>query len=400
MFFIILTRDTCILNLKNGNEYTTHKQETFKVRVNATARTYNSMKLSELRNQLNHNHSVKLVDKNNNETEDISQAEKLLLSDNTTLSLDDITDFKFNEKKISLRVIIHCWLHRNSNAADYLSDCQEKNLINISFLQRNELIQWLSGKSDDILLEDSSKERKNTTSLNSDELNISFDASLQQTLSKERTLLDHNTSLRGSKFTNFGYLIKEAELKLVHSLKNNSSKKVSNNGVTKISKSSPQLHKDPIILIPSAASSIFTISNIKQFLEESQYIHPRDLPVSQNDLTSATKKFNRISKPVKFLIVNNTRLFTKPEYWDRVVAVFTTGHQWQFNSYQWSNPGELFRHCKGYYFHFTGDMISKQVEQWNVQVIAIDKSKRFRDIEVSRYFWTTMEKELLSRGYH
>ena len=157
--------------------------------------------------------------------------------------------------------------------------------------------------------------------------------------------------------------------------------------------------KDPIILIPSAASSILTVANIKQFLLESKYVNPRNLPSVPNGLVNIEKNFERISRPIRFIIVDNIRMFTKPEYWDRVVAIFTTGHTWQFNNYQWNSPQELFQRCKGYYFHFAGDSVPQHVQQWNVEKVELDKNKRFKDVEVVRYFWHSLEKELISRGY-
>ncbi|AET40868.1 Cdc73p Ecym_7010 [Eremothecium cymbalariae DBVPG len=358
------------------------------------------MKLTQLRNKLKTSSELKLLDENAQETDDISAAKDLKL-DSETISLDELTDYKVEDVQLCLRVVVHCWLHKDSSAADYLADCQSKQLTNVSFLQRNDLIQWLSGESQVsqyIVEGDDEATAKNKAPVvvvpESED-----DRVLKEIMLHERCLADHNSSLRGTKSRNFGYLIKEAELKIVHPLKASRRSKVAA-GISKDAGARPSPATDPIILIPSAASSIFTISNIKQFLENSQYIHPKDLSTVKNDLTSVVKKFDRISRPIKFLIVNSTRLFTKPEYWNRVVAIFTTGHEWQFKNYQWSNPTDLFQRCKGYYFHFAGDVIPKHVDQWNVQKVELEKNKRFKDLEVLRFFWNTMEKELLARGYH
>ena len=94
------------------------------------------------------------------------------------------------------------------------------------------------------------------------------------------------------------------------------------------------------------------------------------------------KKFDKIHRPIKFLVVNNARMFTKPEYWDRVVAVFITGHTWQFNSLQWNTLQELFQHCKGCYFYFNGDVIPQNVQQWNIEIVELDIYRRFKDVEI------------------
>ncbi|CUS20219.1 LAQU0S01e01684g1_1 [Lachancea quebecensis] len=365
--------------------------------------------LEKLRNQLSQSRPVNLLTQGNEDTKDISAAKWALLGntgDNSSsekLDLDEDTDFQVDGKHIPLRVVLHCWQHKDSSAADYLADCQAKNLTNISFLQRQDILSWLSGKSQGLGGGTTGPSATGTAAgalPATTEGSAAADPVLQEALAHEKVLLDHNSSLRGAKPTNFGYLIKEAELKLVHSLKSSRRSQKSSGGVSKYENSQKAAaKKDPIILIPSAASSIFTTANIKQFLEDSVYVHPRDLPGPHPDVTTAVKKLDRFAKPVKFLIANNTRLFTKPEYWDRVVAVFTTGHAWQFNNYQWSNPSELFQRCKGYYFYFAGDVVPKHVEQWNVQRVELDKNKRFRDVEVLRYFWNTIERELVGRGY-
>jgi parafibromin len=47
----------------------------------------------------------------------------------------------------------------------------------------------------------------------------------------------------------------------------------------------------------------------------------------------------------------------KPEYWSRVVAVFTTGQMWQFKSYKWQQPTELFRNTVGVYVGWRGEQL-------------------------------------------
>lgn len=434
--------------------------------------------LNLLRDHLIKNEKIKLLNENNEVVDDITKAKYAVLvkddgDDNNAgenkdyselekFDLSKETDFSIDGKNVELRVVIHCYLHKDSSSTDYLADCQNKNLINVSFLQRNDLNGWLSGQietsqylestnnnnstndenntkdndndnngtnrtkdegnnknNNNNLYKDNtesgnnqSTEIKTRHSLkdNSEEDNISkdieSDSLLTEALQHERKLLDHNSGLRGTKSIDFGYLIKDVELKLIQNIKSSLRNKSGRHGY--ISKNLPLnprkksiQHKDPIILIPSAASSIITISNIKPFLKECKYINPRELSSSlKDDLVTIEKKFDKIHKPIRFLVVNNTRMFTKPEYWDRVVAVFTTGHVWQFNNYQWNTPQELFQHCKGYYFYFNGDAIPQHVQQWNVEKVELDRNRRFKDVEIVRYFWNNLEQELLNRGYH
>ena len=420
--------------------------------------------LERIRNYLKDGEEFKLLTEDDKPADDISTATKAKFpKDDETIDLTQESGFEKDGQPIIFRVILHCWLHRDSTAAEYLADCQKRNITNIPFLQRTDLLNWLTGKSEEsqylkkaISVSGSAEgtpaaqvsgeadhtgpgttqtgastgnatavtgvsqaataaagTATGTTTTTSRGLQgeaATFEASrddpaLAEILKHERPLSDHNSYLRGAKPIDFGYLIKDAELKLIQPLKASmrNSKQPAQQG--RIYKGhmpiSPNiLRKDPIILIPSAASSVITLGNIKEFLENSKYISPRNMPLSlSNDLVTIQKKFDRINRPIRFLIANNTRMFTKPEYWDRLVAVFTTGHAWQFKNYQWDNPQELFQHCKGYYFYFGGDEVPQHVQQWNVQRIELDRNKRFKDVNVVRLFWDSLERELLARGY-
>ena len=81
--------------------------------------------------------------------------------------------------------------------------------------------------------------------------------------------------------------------------------------------------------------------------------------------------------------------------WDRVCAVIVTGKAWQFKNYRYvkeGNVAELFSRLCGFYFHFSSDPIPKEVEQWNVKCIAIDKNNRHRDVAALREFWTKLDQ--------
>ncbi|CAI4679990.1 BBF_HP2_G0038600.mRNA.1.CDS.1 [Saccharomyces cerevisiae] len=388
--------------------------------------------LDRLREHLKNGDKLVLKNNEGQSTDDITKATMVetLSSDGSTqdsFPLNEETEIEIDGSLVQLRIIVHCWMNKDSSAADYLADCQNKQLTNVSFLQRTDLINWLSGNtessqylkapgqkgetSDKVDIENKTlagelSTVKSTTSASHENDSEVSDPVVVETMKHERILVDHNSALRGAKPINFGYLIKDAELKLVQSIKGSlrGSKlppghKGAHGRISKTNGSSGGPRKDPIILIPSAASSILTVANIKQFLLESKYVNPRNLPSVPNGLVNIEKNFERISRPIRFIIVDNIRMFTKPEYWDRVVAIFTTGHTWQFNNYQWNSPQELFQRCKGYYFHFAGDSVPQHVQQWNVEKVELDKNKRFKDVEVVRYFWHSLEKELISRGY-
>ena len=113
------------------------------------------------------------------------------------------------------------------------------------------------------------------------------------------------------------------------------------------------------------------------------------------------------SRPMRFILVDTPEQF-KPDYWSRVVAVFTTGQTWQFKSYKWTQPAELFSHALGIYVGWRSEEIPATVKGWGrgVLSVAVDKysahqgiSSRWRDREVVERVWTSIEESMRSKGW-
>ncbi|XP_043807107.1 protein CDC73 homolog isoform X2 [Manihot esculenta] len=103
----------------------------------------------------------------------------------------------------------------------------------------------------------------------------------------------------------------------------------------------------PIILVPSAFQTLITIYNVKEFLEDGIYI-PTDVKVKQMkgakpDCVTVQKKFstdrNRVMTAYE---VRDKPSALKAEDWDRVVAVFVLGKEWQFKDWPFKDHVEIF----------------------------------------------------------
>ncbi|CCH40475.1 Cell division control protein [Wickerhamomyces ciferrii] len=345
------------------------------------------------------------------EIKDINEATHLSLQNQKIkLDLNQETKFKIDDKPIDLRAVAYSWLNKDLSAADLLTDSQVKNIQTLTFLQRSDLINWLSGESNEseFIQNDNTNLEKDQDSSQTNST-INDDPQLIKILNNERHLINHNTALRGSKPVDFSSVGRECEIKIVKVLKRKGTNPTKSTSTSKDQEQDPikkKRRQNPIILISPAASALLQINNIKAFFDESKFVNPmskdpndQDLLNFQGDLRNITHTFPKIGKQT-FLIVNNTDKFTKAEYWDRVVAVFTTGQQWQFKTYKWTDPQQLFQKIKGFFFHFNGDSIPQQVNEWNVEQIGLDKTRRFKDIEVLNHFWDSLEKSMLAKGWN
>ena len=172
----------------------------------------------------------------------------------------------------------------------------------------------------------------------------------------------------------------------------------------------PQRRPDPIILLSPSASSLLRLSNIKAFLEGGRYAPPdHNSSVSMLHLSRVMKDIDP-ARPMRFILVEGPEQF-KPEYWNRVVAVFTTGQAWQFKNYRWSNPSELFRHVLGIYLGWRGDappesvrafgnrLVACSVEKWRDPSAPGAESSRWRDREVVEGIWKAIEGNMRAKGW-
>jgi len=113
------------------------------------------------------------------------------------------------------------------------------------------------------------------------------------------------------------------------------------------------------------------------------------------------------TRPLRFILVDTPDQF-KPDYWSRVVAVFTTGQTWQFKSYKWQSAHELFAHALGIYVGWQGESVPETVNGWgrSVKVASVDKwshiqgeAGRWRDREVVEGIWTAIEQSMRAKGW-
>lgn len=376
----------------------------------------------------------------------ISDAKELAIEGQPPLSLDEQTGFVNQEDNVNeaLRAVYQCWIHHEASTTDYLADCEKNSIAVINFLERTELNSYLSGSSDTckyLATSDGNKklEAAETTTSTENRTNgkkstskrgetsesslgemhkrqkiIDSDPFLKSVLENEREIVDHNSALRGSKPVKFANLAKECEYKIVRPLKRETGSSRDSGSkahrhhhqehVDPHSLSVVLKHKDPIIILSPSASALINLGNVKDFLENGKFVDTsieatQGSAGSQNvvEIVRNSKKFNR---KIKFLVVSDVdRFFTKPEHWDRVVAVFTTGQEWQFKNYRYSRPNILFQKVKGFYVHYNEDLIPPSIKGWNLEVIPIERSRRFRDKQTTEHLWEILEKFMATKGY-
>ncbi|KAL9110612.1 MAG: hypothetical protein Q9227_004789 [Pyrenula ochraceoflavens] len=274
-----------------------------------------------------------------------------------------------------------------------------------------------------------------------------LDARLQEIYNGERKLGDRNSILRGIKPTSFrqdfSHVRKTAEVFLgrhrrAHQpTRPGQQQPPSKGGPPPPSSRNPsgptpqkpltaRTRLDPIILLSPSASSLLRLSNIKSFLGSGLFVpadHPTLASHTNTNLLQLQRHLRSLpepsGRPHRFIVVDSPDQF-KPDYWTRVVAVFTTGQTWQFKSYKWRDPVELFRHALGVYVGWEGEPVPKEVRAWGRGVVSFGVQRwdervhrkaveeggeeagrgvRWRDREVVEGIWGRVEEGMRGRGW-
>lgn len=346
----------------------------------------------------------------------------------------------------------------------------EEKAQNLSFVERLDLITWLEGASDDSEyikplegvagVPSSAAQVQASANVASGATGVStapsgapapgaaagkagkvIDPRLQEIYNGERKLGDRNSVLRGIKQTDFSHVRKVAETFLGRNrsrtsqyppgakpgAKPHAMVPAPSAGLSQPRKGSSKT-QDPIILLSPSASSLIRMSNVRSFLGDGVFVPPDhatlampsassnilyiNRPLGISDPSSSSRAVGSQSqsrKPTRFILVDSTANF-KPDYWQRLVAVFTTGQTWQFKSYKWSSPPELFKHASGIYVGWRGEDTPREVRGWGrgVRSFAVERwdekggvngAGRWRDREVVEGIWTAIEEGMKLRGW-
>lgn len=375
--------------------------------------------LAVLRTALVGNHKVDVVSGSDGEAVDFAagQGLKVYLPDGEVyLPFDQATRFESETVEggaLDVKTVWFAWVHKGAGITDYISAAEEQGVAHLRFLERTDLISWLDGSSSEseFIKSDASTASGTAASETADTAQkptvpapsgrvekrpISED--MKAIYDKEKQLATHKTVLHGSKKINFSSVSAQSHREIIHAFKNSSKRPTTEARPTGTSQSTlqPGKNQDPIILLSPSPSSMINMANVKEFLENGVFDPVLRQAGSPNLLRISRK--SAVLGNVKFIVVDSTEKF-KPEYWNRVVAVFATGQAWQFNTYKWSDPNTLFHHVLGFALAYKGDQIPQQLKEWNVKVETLDRVHRFRDRELVERIWDRLEANMVARGW-
>ncbi|KAK3827840.1 MAG: RNA pol II accessory factor, Cdc73 family-domain-containing protein [Benniella sp.] len=154
--------------------------------------------------------------------------------------------------------------------------------------------------------------------------------------------------------------------------------------------------RTPIIIVPAALTSMLTMFNAKQFLEDQSYVD--SLEIRNKGETKPARLVVEHKKKQYHIIDNADSL--KPDDWERVIAVFTAGAEWQFKRWKWSKPVELFAHVKGFHLKWADEQPKENITSWNVQIFSLNRHQRHGDRATVTELWDHLHGWCLKNKPH
>ncbi|KAF2395741.1 RNA polymerase II-associated protein [Trichodelitschia bisporula] len=347
-----------------------------------------------------------------------------------SVPLDAATRFRASGQAANLRSIIFAWQRKDDAVQAYITEAQKLNdalaapgnaggsVQNLVFAERQDLQQWLQAlqTESEYIVPPTGDAEADSSILMPSASGLApgrMDERLQAIYAGERTMLDHDTMLHGSKAQDWSWVLDIADQYYGRS-KAKPSEPAPSAG---LNPSGPNAKKparamQPIILISPSATSLVRMTNAKLFLENGQFVPPNSAAAGSSAGASILHTQRLMPsfdahRPLRFILVESIEHF-KPDYWQRVVAVFTTGQTWQFKPYKWTTPQDLFAHVLGVYVGWAGEPPQAEVRSWghSVKVVSVDKwsptqgtASRWRDREVVEQIWTAIEESMKRKGW-
>jgi len=336
------------------------------------------------------------------------------------------TRFISNDKPFDLRSIYFAWLNRDQLIPQYNAEATALNeslgdkgkVQNLGYIEKLDLITWLEGAESEYIVPlaggeaaaaggEATATKAGAAASTARAGKGTLDPRLASVYNGERKMGDRNTVLRGIKPTDFSHVRKLAASFLTKKSQSAPTSTMANPTTSSSSKVSGR-RPDPIILLSPSASALLRLNNIRSFLQDGRFT-PADTAASTASMLHVQRSMPSIdpNRPLRFILVEGPEQF-KPEYWNRVVAVFTTGQTWQFKNYKWSSPNELFKHVLGVYVGWRGDAPPDNVKDWGHRVVstAVDRwrgdghdASRFRDKEITEQIWKAIEVAMVHKGW-
>uniref|UniRef100_A0AAY5F2H9 Parafibromin n=1 Tax=Electrophorus electricus TaxID=8005 RepID=A0AAY5F2H9_ELEEL len=171
--------------------------------------------------------------------------------------------------------------------------------------------------------------------------------------------------------------------------------------------------RTPIIIIPAAPTSLVTMLNAKDLLQDLKFVtsdEKKKQGIQRDNEVLLQRRKDQIqpggstlSVTVPYRVIDQP-LKLAPQDWDRVVAVFVQGPAWQFKGWPWllpdGSPVDIFAKIRAFHLKYDEVRTDPNVQKWDVTVLELSRHKRHLDRPIFLRFWETLDKYMVKHKSH
>ncbi|KAJ2832534.1 accessory factor associated with RNA polymerase II [Coemansia furcata] len=363
------------------------------------------------------NKKAELLDQNDNLTTDLQAATTIRFGEEASFARDTPTSFlrsNSDSDHYTLSALLHFLDHRDQSFYEYMKTTNTLGLQTISFGDRAQVLGYLTGKIEELAASDPAVEKqpaagdakraKTRSAPDAVAASTAANDIARDIMRRERVLITSSTVLSSNKsFARVPELAKAlfpskpgAVAKGAVTSGKPAADISASGQASAASRRSTQHRKrrNPIIVVPAATTSMFTMYNIKSLLQDHQFVDGRAEmekagPKPHEVFVEHTMTYS--GQTVKFRVVDSVQDFTEAD-WEALVCVFTQGAAWQFKNWTWKTPEEVFQNCLGFYPKYQDERPKDTVNSWAVSLLNIERSKRHMDRATVAGLWNNLEQ--------
>lgn len=346
-------------------------------------------------------------------------------------------------KSFDCQTIIFFYLNKDLDHPTYLQSCSFASIKNsVSFMDRRDLLDYINGVSADSIHIAKPADQKSLATSSSKaavpaaadkgaseltklfgfdlaEKRASLPASVREDVhvmkklkASQRTINSMTSILSVQGTKNFANIEKHAFAAFMNAHKD--VKKLGSVSKSTVEQKKKPLSKEeakrakmaetPIIIVPAAATSLLNLYNVKEFLIDQKFVSSQEImskgekKLHQVIITRDPKKVSPTAGKDKFLVLDSVETIKGPD-WDRVVAVFATGQEWQFKNWPWGEkPVEIFSKILGFSLRYQDEPAAGSIPIWKVKQLQISRNKRHLDNMVVGQFWKEIDQFITIRN--
>ncbi|KAH8401536.1 hypothetical protein KR009_006313 [Drosophila setifemur] len=154
--------------------------------------------------------------------------------------------------------------------------------------------------------------------------------------------------------------------------------------------------RKPIIVVPSALSSLITLHNAKQLLQHMHFV-----PVEQARREAGMQHLEEviIERWVKgvvkrYRVIDNVSRLPRGD-WDQLAAVFALGPHWQFKGWPLAGePALIFHRVCAFHLHFRGTPMPRELNNLQVHILSLPQLERHLDCGILMEFWNKLDQHI------